>query len=277
MTLICFQTNEYEESPYPINLNHECKICKESFRLSKCLFEHQVKHHRGSKISDLIQNMAQTERYYSSDSECEYTVTVEVVKTLKSRQEFLEAVEEHNALEALNPQRKFTADPVSEGEVQKPPGKVSKQGEKFECPLCAKQFTFEYSVKEHVKFFHVIESGSLEIDVTRTEPFDCPVCGINLKNLRCLRKHLKMVHNLVIKGMEFHDAVKIPIEEYPYLDDHLPRRKQRDDVNMGAQRCELCGKICNNAKTLRQHIKLYHMKEAGVIQLDLANMQQFFW
>lgn len=246
-----------------------------TFRLSKRLFEHQVKKHKGLKVSGMIEQLAAVERYYSSDSECEYTINIEVIKTTKNREEFQAALEEVKALEALNPHRKSPDSDEDEANELENRDTDVEVTTRYECPYCKKSFSFEYSLKEHIKFYHVIESGVLDIDVSELDVFECPVCQMKLKNLRCLRKHLKITHNLVIRGLEFLDSIKIPIEEYPFLDTQANNRRGVTFAE-GQQKCEYCDKICTNFKSLKQHMKLYHTKETGVIQLDLANMQHFF-
>lgn len=249
-----------------------------TFRISKRLFEHQVKKHKGVKVSTMIEQLAGVERYYSSDSECEYTINIDVVKTAKTRQDFQIALEEAKALDALNPHRRDRQSSDESGNNE-PENRATfvEVATRYECPYCKKSFSFEYSLKEHIKFYHVIESGILDIQVHELDTFDCAVCEMRLKNLRCLRKHLKIAHNLVIKGMEFRDEIKIPIEEYPYLEENTPKSRSKAFDVEPYSKCEYCEKVCSNYKSLKQHIKLYHTKESGVIQLDLANMQQFFW
>lgn len=258
---------------------HECKFCGLTFRISKRLFEHQLKKHKGMKISNMLEQLAEIERYYSSDSECEYTVNIEVVKTIKTREQHQQALEEAQALDALFLTKRDTKSSDESDTEQFEAASDQEVAIRHECPYCPKNFSYEYSVREHVKFYHVIESGVLDIDPYRLTTFDCPVCTLNLKNIRCLRKHLKMVHNLTIKGMEFNDAIKFPIEEYPYLEDGTSKKIRGRDMSteIKDQKCEICGKICTNYKSLKQHLKLYHAKESGVISLDLANMTEFFW
>lgn len=252
---------EYSESEIvPNDYVHNCDYCSKGFKISKLLLEHQIRKHPGLKVSDLINALTGEETYYSTDSDCEYKIEINIVKTKKTRQQFDETVREL--------QRDIDANYDSSDEEG---GSQPK-----ECQYCKKKFNIPYSLKEHILFYHVIECGELEINLDELENFDCPDCNMKLKNKRSLRKHLKIVHNLIISGLGFKDPVKIPLEEYPFLSE-MGRRvsgpKSRADNN--PKFCFHCNRLFNNIRLLRQHQKLYHKKPDAIIKLDLAKMTEY--
>lgn len=254
---------EEEGEIVPKDFVHCCDYCNKKFKISKLLLEHQARKHPGLKISDLINNLAGEETYYSSDSDCEYVFEIKIVKTKKTREQYKQTV----ASLPIPHEEQPTYDSSEEEDPNMGPQV---------CPYCNKTFNLLYSVKEHILFYHVIESGVVECNLDTLENFDCPECGIRLKHKRSFRKHLKIVHNLIVEGHAFKDEIKFPLEEYPYLDE-LGRRvsgpKKRADPN--PKFCFTCNRQFNNIRLLRQHQKLYHQKPDAIIKLDLAQMTEY--
>lgn len=257
--LLTDYAEEEEGEIVPKDFWHNCEYCDKNFRVSKLLLEHQLRKHPGLKVSDLINNLAGEETYYSSDSDCEYVFEIKIVKTKKTREQF-------NETAALQVKPEPTYD-SSEEEVDEGPK---------ECQYCGKKFNILYSLKEHILFYHVIESGVVDVNLDDLTNFDCPECGMKLKHKRSYRKHLKIVHNLIVNGHGFKDPIKFPIDEYPWLEE-LGRRvsgpKKRADPN--PKFCYTCNRQFNNIRLLRQHQKLYHKKPDAIIKLDIARMTEY--
>ena len=152
------------------------------------LFEHQASEHRGEKVSTMIKSLAETEVYYSSDSDADYTITVEVMKTPKSKDEYLKALElasQHQESIRIikHDSDKHSSAPIIEAteyvvgyeRTTNSDGKIDhiidecKDYEvlvdRVACTICSQTFTTPKILKQHIKLYHIQESGVIELDM----------------------------------------------------------------------------------------------------------------
>lgn len=225
--------------------------------------------HKEQKISNYINNLIACETYYSSDSDCDYTVSVEVLKTQKTKEEFIDTLEATQKMtQSLNDVKMNSASILIPVEAQSQQQLESKENsiafvttvdtdmedidfevhvEKLRCNYCPQTFTNPKNLKQHVKMYHIQETGVVELDYANMEKFVCPECMKELRDLRCLKKHLKLCHNLIVEGLQYNSAHKSQSPREPAivkndLSDTFPIIRDRSP-NSGKSRtkCGICG------------------------------------
>lgn len=209
---------------------HKCNLCEESFEISKLLFQHQVftrinfrklsvllifikfqeTFHAKQKISQLIKALLESETLYSSDSDCEYQISIEVIKTAKTRSQHNKLVSSNN--EESVKEKVFSNDNKSSNQSEKSDVQCEHE---LKCLHCPQQFTTNKNLKQHIKMYHVKESGIIELDFNNMSKFICPDCNKELKDMRCLKKHLKLCHNLIISGLIYNSSHKSRVQAMP--------------------------------------------------------------
>ncbi|XP_063701096.1 zinc finger protein 256-like [Culicoides brevitarsis] len=219
---------------------HECPTCTKKFRISKLLFQHQLLEHKDQKISLLLQNLLETEEFYSSDSDCDYTISVEVIKTLKPKSQFLQ--ENADDAEQVTNSVKIVEKDAHYDKIEDATG-----DDRISCSYCTQSFTTKKILTQHIKLHHVQDNGTVEIDLSSMTTFSCPECLRELKDSRCLKKHMKLCHNLKVHSTRRRpppirmpakepSVVKGPLcEEFPIIRDRSPTSgKPRT-------KCGICG------------------------------------
>uniref|UniRef100_A0A336LNP9 CSON015403 protein n=1 Tax=Culicoides sonorensis TaxID=179676 RepID=A0A336LNP9_CULSO len=262
------EEDDFEQFHEP-KYDHTCHYCNRQFKISKLLFQHQVQEHKGKKISKFLENLLENEVFYSSDSDCDYTISVNVLKTPKPKTEYLSNLQEYN--ESFHQQ--IHADDENKYEnleyiVEDPGGESTKtiknitnigkeEGiddfvminttDRIACYYCTQTFTTPKILKQHIKLYHVQETGTIELDLSKMTVFTCPECLRELKDGRCLKKHMKLCHNLVVHSTHRRPPpIRVPSKEPAVvrgqLCDEFPIIRDRSP-NSGKPRtkCGLCG------------------------------------
>lgn len=209
--------------------------------------------HRERKISSLIKSsLVTSETYYSSDSDCEYTISVEVARTEKPRELFFDTksdtlelkIAEGHMLDILNENNEL------EIILDNDPGvlyETTINVDKLQCKHCPQNFTTEKNLKQHVKMYHVAESGIIDLDLKNMESFICPECSKQLKDMRCLKKHLKLCHNLIVDGLIYNSSHKSKAPSEPAvvrnsLSNQFPIIRDRSPTSGKPRtKCGICG------------------------------------
>lgn len=208
--------------------------------------------------------------YYSSDSDCDYTIFVEVTKTPKSYRQFQKRIEMFNEqkVEMDHDKDNCEVDNTENEErlTRKP---------KLVCDYCDKEFAYEQLMKEHVQYRHIEEDGIITLDfanLDRNKPIDCSKCSSKLKNFKFYRRHLKLRHNLIVEGMPFGEGdVKVKLAD-------LPIQMKFSNLNKGKKgpfKCRYCSKLLSSGRLLKEHVRMIHNQAMGIIQLDWKNMEEF--
>lgn len=264
------QEVDYNEQPLDVKCEYECQFCNRQFRISKSLFQHQTLDHKDQKISHLLTNLVETEVFYSSDSDCDYTISVEVIKTLKPKAEYLANLEDtsdqqqeytvriveedkHGKAEHNNESSDATAIKnvknigKEEGGVEDSDGANVGGVDRVACYYCTQTFTTPKILKQHVKLYHVQESGTIELDLSTMTTFTCPECLRELKDGRCLKKHMKLCHNLVVHSTRRRPPpIRVPCKEPSIvrgqLCDEFPIIRDRSPSSGKPRtKCGICG------------------------------------
>lgn len=263
------QEVDYEQVQ-DVKCEYECQFCNRQFRISKTLFQHQTLEHKDQKISHLLTNLVETEVFYSSDSDCDYTISVEVIKTLKPKAEYLANLEEandtqqqqqhtvrivdqdkHDNLEYID-QSGDTTTIKNITNIGKEEGIEDMDGvnagvDRVACYYCTTSFTTPKILKQHIKLYHVQESGTIELDMSTMTTFTCPECLRELKDGRCLKKHMKLCHNLVVHSTRRRPPpIRVPCKEPSVvrgqLCDEFPIIRDRSPSSGKPRtKCGICG------------------------------------
>lgn len=213
-------------------------------------------------------NLIETEVLYSSDSDCDYIISTEVVRTSKYRTEYLASKEgtnnaqqqQHNTkiVEKHENEKLQIVDATCDTTAIKNITNIVENKERIDdinsfgvdrvaCYYCTQTFTTPKILKQHIKLYHVQESGTIELDLSNMTKFTCPECLRELKDGRCLKKHVKLCHNLIIHNTSRRPPpIRVPNREpsvvrgqlcmdFPIIRDRSPiSRKPRT-------KCGLCG------------------------------------
>lgn len=185
------------------------------------LFEHQLRVHRetGMKLSEMLNNaLLSTETVYSSDSDCEYELEIEVYRRQISKKEFSENLVLTNTQEKplemvdtrlpvlLKKRSEMKIDCDDLRSIEKvligPDGRL-------QCPKCTRTFAGRKNLRQHIKIYHIAEVGFVEYDLEANSKLICPECQKELLTPRNLRKHLKLCHNKIVKFMNVEKYGKV--------------------------------------------------------------------
>lgn len=279
--------SDYEE----LNEFHQCPLCDRTFLISKLLFEHILTKHSQHrfKISQLISVLEENETVYSSDSDCDYEVNIEITKKAATRKEFegnLLAMEyQKEPLKVVDGRPSLILkDNINELD------NISTQQDgdtRAQCPKCVRTFSGRKNLRQHIKIYHVEEAGHIDYDVSNNGNFVCPECSRELSNSRNLRKHVKLCHNLVIrfvgvenngdkvmggsKGADYFDTPQVvqndTSKDFPIL------RSKDDDTGRVIFKCGLCD---YGPFFFARAIKRHQVKEHGREPLKMDNKDQIF-
>lgn len=256
------QEYDYEQTQ---SIKYECTFCSRQFRISKSLFQHQTLDHKDQKISNLLSNLVETEVFYSSDSDCDYTISVEVIKTFKQKDEYLANLEEVNDTNQQHTIKIVDRDQRESPECLDATGNaiMTKKNRKEQraddtdvgtfvvdrvaCLYCTQTFTTPKILKQHIKLYHVQETGTIELDLSAMIKFNCPECLRELKDGRCLKKHLKLCHNLIVHSTHRRPPpIRVPCKEPSVVKGQLckdfPIIRDRSPISGKPRtKCGLCG------------------------------------
>lgn len=227
----------------------------------------------------MIYVLEASETVYSSESDCEYEISVEIKRTPSTREEF-----EKN---------------VRVMDYEREPPKIvdgdnfSKETEncdetRIQCPKCKRTFNGRKNLRQHIKIYHVEESGCVDFDLTNCTSFNCPECDRELSNPRNLRKHLKLCHNMIIRftgvenygkveggvrnrNVDYYDTPKIVQSE---TSKDFPIIRLRDETTGRAVfRCGICE---YGPFFFSRAIKRHQVKEHGRAPLKIDLKDQIF-
>uniref|UniRef100_A0A336MT68 CSON006883 protein n=1 Tax=Culicoides sonorensis TaxID=179676 RepID=A0A336MT68_CULSO len=185
--------------------SRRCPFCpNQDFRISKCLFEHMIERHKSDnsiKVSQLIKILEAKEIIYSSDSDCDYEFSIEVTKTSMTRDEFnanrISLDLKNNPLSVI--------DRNEEEELKT----RDQQENRLQCPKCIRTFNSRKNLRQHIKIYHIEESGIIDYDVRINRKITCPECNRELSTTRNLRKHVKLCHNKIIRFTGIEECDKL--------------------------------------------------------------------
>ncbi|XP_063710074.1 zinc finger protein 99-like [Culicoides brevitarsis] len=174
---------------------HQCPLCEEYFRISKSLLEHMILKHRSEKqwkLSEMLNIIESRETIYSSDSDCDYEISIEITKRPVSRAVFKENLRKMQ--KQTEPLRIIDSNERSDDDLS--------DETRVKCPKCDVTFTTRKILRSHIKLFHVEEMGIVDYELGGREKLECPECTRVLCDPRNLRKHVKLCHN---KNIRFRD------------------------------------------------------------------------
>lgn len=206
------------------------------------------------KISSLFDSIIETESVYSSDSDCDYTFTIEVLRTEKTRKQYFKALAENkdtlgyieieeevvpvmkqSPLPSPPPVTGLGSEVIIETIVAEEEGTPMETNEEEQDPLVEIE---ELEVGEYVEEYEGDEDSST------IEPGEIVYPSSN-------------------------DRIRIDQELREKL------RKLREKIADPFVYCEECSKKFTNDKLLTLHKKLYHAPATDSIDMDLSAMKEF--
>lgn len=227
---------------------HECQICDEEFQFSKQLFEHQLQCHSDLKISSLFNSIIETETVYSSDSDCDYTFSIEVLRIDKNKRQFYKTLADNR--DALHY--------IEINEVV-PVLKKHKPSSNTEAEVLGNEVIIE-TITEGVE---VDETGVEDANIVEVEEIQDETVEYNTDY-----EQVSVIEPGEIVMPTSTDRIKKDQELRQRLIDL--RKKVPDPFTY----CDECNKRFTSEKLMSLHKKLYHLPPDGFVQMDLSDLQE---
>lgn len=146
----------------------------------------------------MINILETSEIVYSSDSDCDYEINIEITKTSLTRKDHEERL---LSLKYQTEPLKVVDDYLSTiiAETKNEINKMQDLEVRVQCPKCVRTFSGRKNLRQHIKIYHVEEAGHIDYDLSLNDNFRCPECKRVLSSARNLRNHMKLCHNMFIR------------------------------------------------------------------------------
>lgn len=271
--------------------NTTCEVCGASFQLQIALLIHKLNIHkileRNAKISDFINAYQLEDTLYSSDSDCEYRLVVNIARLPK--------IKSGKCVPAQRDEDKFSVEYDNETEIDikrienslvfndgnnssssltpstnNTHNTVDTERKAAQCEFCNKQFYGHCNLHVHLKTNHY-ENNSGPQQLNKPKSYQCYICKKVYSRCTALRSHFELKHPMIAipeirkgyKTVQCHLCEKLFARRYTlgvhlrtqhYKNDYIPKILNRHK----SYQCYICKKFYVRHSTLKFHLATIH-------------------